>query len=73
MSLSIDKVCYMFYPYAIINYLIVSITDEASLLYYSGIGHPMKPHRLSLTHDLVISYGLYKKMEVLQLIAQLPI
>ncbi len=24
----------------------------------------MKPHRLSLTHSLVLNYGLYKQMEV---------
>ena len=30
----------------------------------SGQGHPMKPHRLALTHSLVLNYGLYKKMEV---------
>ena len=24
----------------------------------------MKPHRLALTHSLVLNYGLYKKMEV---------
>lgn len=29
-----------------------------------GAGHPMKPHRLSLTHSLVLHYGLYKKMMV---------
>lgn len=29
-----------------------------------GAGHPMKPHRLALTHTLVLNYGLYKKMEV---------
>ena len=29
-----------------------------------GQGHPMKPHRLALTHSLVLNYGLYKKMEV---------
>ncbi len=27
-------------------------------------GHPMKPHRIRLTHSLVISYHLYKKMEI---------
>eukprot|EP00794_Sanderia_malayensis_P008070 gene8070-8934_t len=32
--------------------------------FHYGPGHPMKPHRLALTHDLVINYGLYKKMEV---------
>ena len=25
----------------------------------------MKPHRLSLTHSLVLNYGLYQKMEVI--------
>lgn len=32
--------------------------------FHYGPGHPMKPHRLSLTHSLVLNYGLYKKMEV---------
>ncbi|KAF2090622.1 histone deacetylase Hda1 [Saccharata proteae CBS 121410] len=27
-------------------------------------GHCMKPFRIRMTHDLVMSYGLYKKMEV---------
>uniref|UniRef100_A0A8C4YW22 Histone deacetylase n=1 Tax=Gadus morhua TaxID=8049 RepID=A0A8C4YW22_GADMO len=31
---------------------------------YYCAGHPMKPHRLSLTHSLVLHYGLYKKMMV---------
>eukprot|EP00124_Ichthyophonus_hoferi_P005016 Ihof_evm1s641 gene=Ihof_evmTU1s641 len=32
--------------------------------FHYGPGHPMKPQRLSLTHNLVLNYGLYKKMEV---------
>lgn len=32
--------------------------------YYYGPGHPMKPHRLKLTHNLLLTYGLYRKMEV---------
>lgn len=32
--------------------------------YYYGPGHPMKPHRLKLTHHLLLSYGLYRKMDV---------
>jgi len=32
--------------------------------YYYGPGHPMKPHRLKLAHHLILSYGLYRKMEV---------
>eukprot|EP00474_Spongospora_subterranea_P008905 CRZ09363.1 hypothetical protein [Spongospora subterranea] len=32
--------------------------------YYYGPGHPMKPHRLRMTHSLLLGYGLYKKMDV---------
>ena len=32
--------------------------------YYYGPGHPMKPHRLSLTHSLVLSYDLFQHMEI---------
>ena len=32
--------------------------------YHYGPNHPMKPHRLALTHNLVLNYGLYKKMEI---------
>lgn len=32
--------------------------------YYYGPSHPMKPHRLKLTHHLILAYGLYRKMEV---------
>ncbi|CAG8682880.1 3804_t:CDS:10, partial [Ambispora leptoticha] len=28
-------------------------------------GHPMKPHRMRMVHDLVLNYGLVKKMEVI--------
>ncbi|CAH1775409.1 unnamed protein product, partial [Owenia fusiformis] len=32
--------------------------------FHYGPGHPMKPHRLSLTHSLVLHYGMYKKLQV---------
>uniref|UniRef100_A0A023FUV4 Histone deacetylase n=1 Tax=Amblyomma cajennense TaxID=34607 RepID=A0A023FUV4_AMBCJ len=32
--------------------------------FHYGPGHPMKPQRLSVTHSLVMHYGLYKKMQV---------
>lgn len=32
--------------------------------YYYGPGHPMKPHRLQMTHNLILAYSLYKKMDV---------
>ncbi|CAF3549453.1 unnamed protein product [Rotaria socialis] len=32
--------------------------------YYYGQGHPMKPHRIRMAHNLVLNYGLYRKMEV---------
>lgn len=33
-------------------------------LYYYGPGHPMKPHRLRMAHQLILAYGLYRKMDV---------
>eukprot|EP01135_Chromosphaera_perkinsii_P009188 Nk52_evm23s1671 gene=Nk52_evmTU23s1671 len=32
--------------------------------YYYGQGHPMKPHRIRMTHNLLLNYGLYKKMDI---------
>lgn len=32
--------------------------------YYYGPGHPMKPHRLKLAHHLILSYNLYREMDV---------
>ena len=31
---------------------------------YFGPYHPMKPHRLCMTHHLLFSYELHKKMEI---------
>ncbi|CAM6126038.1 unnamed protein product [Calypogeia fissa] len=31
---------------------------------YYGPSHPMKPHRLCMTHSLVLAYGLHDKMEI---------
>lgn len=31
-----------------------------------GLGHPMKPHRMRMTHNLVTNYGLHKKMDILR-------
>lgn len=33
---------------------------------HTFLGHPMKPHRLRLTHHLLLTYGMYRKMEVLR-------
>eukprot|EP00873_Tetraselmis_striata_P040810 jgi/Tetstr1/461074/TSEL_006221.t1 len=32
--------------------------------FYYGQGHPMKPHRIRMTHNLVLHYGLYRQLEV---------
>uniref|UniRef100_A0A8C5ZT60 Histone deacetylase n=1 Tax=Marmota marmota marmota TaxID=9994 RepID=A0A8C5ZT60_MARMA len=32
--------------------------------YYYGQGHPVKPHRIHMTHNLLLNYGLYQKMEI---------
>ncbi|EDK41918.1 histone deacetylase RPD3 [Lodderomyces elongisporus NRRL YB-4239] len=32
--------------------------------YFYGTGHCMKPHRIRMTHSLIMNYELYKKMEI---------
>ena len=32
--------------------------------FHYGAGHPMKPHRVRMAHNLIVTYGLYKSMEV---------
>ena len=38
--------------------------DEEIGNYYYGQGHPMKPHRIRMTHALLLQYGLHEKMEI---------
>ncbi|KAJ3101222.1 Histone deacetylase 3 [Phlyctochytrium planicorne] len=49
MRHSKDKVCYFY--------------NETSAKFHYGEGHPMKPARLALAHNLIIGYGLHKRME----------
>ena len=46
-----DRVCY-FYDH-----------DVGS--HYYAANHPMKPHRITMAHHLVLAYGLHEDMEVL--------
>ena len=49
-TLNRSRVCYFY--------------DSVIGSYYYGPGHPMKPHRLRMTHSLLLAYGIYKKMEI---------
>ena len=40
-----------------------SLPADFGSVYY-GANHPMKPHRLAMTHSLVLAYGLHEGMEV---------
>lgn len=40
------------------------VADDVGLFSY-GLGHPMKPHRMRMAHDLVSAYGMLDKMQVL--------
>ena len=42
---------------------IISILGDIGNYYY-GQGHPMKPQRMRMTHNLLLNYGLYRKMEI---------
>ena len=46
------------------NRQVVYIHEPSIALHHYGPGHPMKPYRLALTHDLVLSYGLHERMKV---------
>ncbi|EGG20751.1 histone deacetylase family protein [Cavenderia fasciculata] len=32
--------------------------------HYYGQNHPMKPHRIRMTHNLILNYGIYKKLQI---------
>ncbi|OIR57430.1 MAG: histone deacetylase 3 [Amphiamblys sp. WSBS2006] len=38
--------------------------NEKTFNYHYGKGQPMKPHRLALTHSLVLEYGMHTKMRL---------
>lgn len=38
--------------------------DENIGNYYYGEGHPMKPHRIRMAHNLIMKYGMYNQMEI---------
>ncbi|KAI9034437.1 histone deacetylase, partial [Hyaloraphidium curvatum] len=38
--------------------------DEDVGLYHYAPGHPMKPFRMRMTHDLIVNYGLEKHMQI---------
>ena len=43
---------------------VVYFFDSGVGNFHYGQGHPMKPHRLSVTHSLVLNYNLHKHMKV---------
>ena len=47
------------YKYQIMN-LSIEVTYQILKLIS---GHPMKPHRVRMTHNLIVNYGLYRKMD----------
>ena len=42
----------------------MQVENAQYLLIVCFSGHPMKPHRLAVTHSLVFNYGLHKQMQV---------
>ncbi|KAL3320638.1 Histone deacetylase 3 [Cichlidogyrus casuarinus] len=43
---------------------VVYFYDPESGNYHYGPNHPMKPHRLTLTHELVLNYNLFEHMKI---------
>lgn len=50
--------------FTILFYFILFFSTGDVGNYYYGQGHPMKPHRIRMTHNLLLNYGLYRKMEI---------
>ncbi|KAF8061327.1 HDA9 [Scenedesmus sp. PABB004] len=46
--------------------------DSEFSTFYFGQNHPMKPHRLTMTHQLVLGYDLHKHMDVFRAVKALP-
>lgn len=38
--------------------------DSETGNFHYGQGHPMKPHRVRMAHNLIVNYNLYKEMDV---------
>lgn len=49
---------------SVVTYLYMFLFSGDIGNYYYGQGHPMKPHRIRMTHNLILNYGLYRKMEI---------
>uniref|UniRef100_A0A5K3FL52 Hist_deacetyl domain-containing protein n=1 Tax=Mesocestoides corti TaxID=53468 RepID=A0A5K3FL52_MESCO len=43
---------------------VVYFYDSDTGNFHYGPNHPMKPHRLTLAHTLVLGYGLTSKMQI---------
>mmetsp|Transcript_40359 Transcript_40359/g.72484 ORF Transcript_40359/g.72484 Transcript_40359/m.72484 type:complete len:443 (-) Transcript_40359:213-1541(-) len=46
--------------------------DDYNKVYF-GPNHPMKPHRMCMTHHLVLGYGLHEKLDVFRPRAAYPV
>lgn len=48
----------------LLNTLTYTTTADVGAYTY-GLGHPMKPHRIRVAHELISAYGMLDKMHVL--------
>lgn len=50
------------HTYTTVIFIIFKLDNIGS--YYYGEQHPMKPIRIKMAHQLIVNYGLYRKMDV---------
>ena len=48
----------------VLFWLLTSVAADVGGYTY-GLGHPMKPQRMRMTHELLSAYGMLDKMDVL--------
>ena len=59
---STDRIAYFYDSEIFHMYLLICVGDMGN--YYYAPGHPMKPQHLRLTHNLLLTYNLYRYLEV---------
>eukprot|EP01040_Poterioochromonas_malhamensis_P019778 gene19778-23451_t len=50
-------------PYGTVKRRVSYFYDPEVGNYHYGQGHPFKPHRVRMTHSLIVNYGLFRKMD----------
>ena len=57
------RVAYYYDSMLLITKPLINVLDEVGNYNY-GPGHPMKPHRIRMVHNLLVNYGVYRHLQI---------